>query len=188
MNEIFIVSGLPRSGTSMMMEMLKAGGIQLLVDGLRKANTDNPRGYYEFERVKKLPEGDTTWLSAAVGKAIKVISPLLLYLPDEFHYKVILMRRDIDEVLSSQNAMLKGKDQDSRVGDEKMRQIFNENTASVINFMDQKSNFSYLVCDYNEILKDPLKGVAHIAIFFGLSQRIPEMVRVVDPSLYRHRS
>ncbi|MGB2964815.1 MAG: sulfotransferase domain-containing protein [Anaerolineales bacterium] len=187
MDEIFLVSGLPRSGTSMMMEILQAGGIQLFTDNRRKADDHNPRGYFEFERVKKIPEGETAWLSEAVGKAVKVISPLLHYLPDEYHYKIILMKRDINEILSSQDLMLKSKGQGSQIRDEKMKQIYNENTALVLNYLDQNSNISYLVCDYNETLEDPLHAVEQIANFLDLSQWIPEMVKIVDPDLYRHR-
>ena len=98
---ITIVSGLPRSGTSMMMKMLEAGGIPIVQDGIRTANTDNPKGYYEFERVKQLPKGDTAWLADSHGKAVKIISALLKHLPSDYEYKVLFMRRDLDEVTAS---------------------------------------------------------------------------------------
>jgi hypothetical protein len=105
---ITVVSGLPRSGTSMMMQMLEAGGMQLLTDGVRQADEQNPKGYYELEAVKGLDKGeDTPWLADARGKAVKIISFLLTWLPDTYDYGVIFMERNLDEVVMSQNAMLR---------------------------------------------------------------------------------
>jgi len=104
-NQIIIVSGLPRSGTSMLMKMLEAGGLEILTDEIRKADTDNPKGYYEFERVKKL-ETDNIWLPEAKGKVVKIISMLLQHLPLNYVYKIIFIKRDIHEVLASQKQML----------------------------------------------------------------------------------
>ena len=111
---ITVVSGLPRSGTSMMMKMLAAGGIPPLTDALRAADRDNPKGYYEFERVKQLDKGDTAWLPLAQGKVVKVISFLLQYLPPDQTYQVVFLRRNIDEILASQRKMLihRGEDPD----------------------------------------------------------------------------
>ncbi|MFO7682412.1 MAG: sulfotransferase family protein, partial [Chloroflexota bacterium] len=96
---VYIVSGLPRSGTSLMMKMLEAGGIPPLTDQIREADTDNPKGYYEFERVKQLDKGDTAWVAEAVGKVVKVISALLKHLPPEYEYRVIFVRRNMAEIL-----------------------------------------------------------------------------------------
>ena len=103
---IVVVSGLPRSGTSMMMKMLEVGGIPPVTDNHRMADDDNPKGYYEFERVKKLDKGDTEWLADAPGKVVKVIAALLTYLPPTYNYKVIFMRRLMPEILASQRQML----------------------------------------------------------------------------------
>ena len=104
---ITVVSGLPRSGTSLMMKMLEAGGMPVLTDGIRHADADNPKGYYEFERVKALPKGDTAWVAEAQGKAVKVIAALLEYLPSTYHYKVIFMHRRMGGgILASQRKML----------------------------------------------------------------------------------
>ena len=97
-NTIVVVSGLPRSGTSMMMKMLEAGGIPPLTDKIRTADDDNPKGYYEFERVKKLKDGDSAWLDDAKGKAVKVITALLTYLPDTYNYNIVFMERALPEV------------------------------------------------------------------------------------------
>ena len=172
----------------MMMEILKVGGVQLLTDNRRKADDDNPRGYYEFEKVKKIAVGEFAWLSDAVGKAVKIISPLLPYLPDEYLYKVILMKRDLDEILASQYSMLISNKKEIQVEDDKMRTIFDENTISVTNFMDQNINFSYIICDYNQILADPSTGIEPLVKFLGLSVNISELVKIVDPLLYRHRN
>jgi hypothetical protein len=91
-NTITIVSGLPRSGTSLMMMMLEAGGMPVLTDHIRTADADNPKGYYEFERVKAI-ERDQAWLKEADGKAVKMISALLKYLPQNYAYRIIFMRR-----------------------------------------------------------------------------------------------
>ena len=99
---VTVVSGLPRSGTSMMMKMLDAGGIPPITDNIRSADEDNPKGYYEFERVKKMPGGDTGWMKDAQGKAVKVIAALIEHLPEGYTYKVLFMRRDMDEILASQ--------------------------------------------------------------------------------------
>ncbi len=186
---IIVVSGLPRSGTSMMMEMLKAGGIQSLTDDLREADIDNPRGYFEFERVKKLPEGDNAWLSDAVGKAVKIIAPLLPYLPDNYTYNVIFMKRNMEEILSSQRVMLqkKGQEPQDKV-EEKIKNLYNENLKSVIKFMNDNTNFSYLCCDYNEILGSSLQCIEQIASFLDLRLDIKQMVKVVEPTLYRQRA
>src|ERR1700730_12387191 len=99
---IVVVSGTPRSGTSMAMKMLDAGGMPTLTDGIRAADESNPKGYYEFERVKELDKnGDIAWLSDARGNAVKIISFLLTFLPESFDYQVIFMDRDLDEVLAS---------------------------------------------------------------------------------------
>src|SRR5215813_2579369 len=103
---IIVVSGLPRSGTSMMMKMLAAGGLPVLVDAIRAADDDNPNGYFEFEPVKQLADGQNEWLTEAGGKVVKIISALLEYLPKSYHYKIIFMERELKEILASQQKML----------------------------------------------------------------------------------
>ena len=116
---IIVVSGLPRSGTSMMMRMLEAGGIEIMTDDQRAADVDHPRGYFELERVKELDKGgDKSWLDGARGKAIKIISFLLRELPPDYHCKVIFMRRGIDEIIASQNKMLERRNERNETNDE----------------------------------------------------------------------
>ena len=184
---ITIVSGLPRSGTSMMMKMLEAGGMEILTDKIREADDDNPQGYYEFERVKKLKE-DQAWLEDARGKAVKVISALLKDLPPGYNYKVIFMRRKLEEVLASQKQMLvrRGEPTD-RVSDERLRQLFQKHLQRVAVWLDEQPNFAVIYVDYNEVLDDPVVHVNRINQFLGNTLDVEKMAGVVDKSLYRRR-
>jgi hypothetical protein len=185
---ITIVSGLPRSGTSMMMKMLEAGGISPMTDQLRTADEDNPKGYYEFERVKKMPDGDTAWLADAGGKAVKVISALLEHLPQGYTYKVIFMQRRIDEVLASQKQMLVRSDKPTdKVSDEKLAEMYGKHLAKIQSWLAAQPNFSVLYVDYNTMLSDPEVYAGQIARFLGDQVDNAKMVSVVDPSLYRQR-
>src|SRR5688572_8193898 len=128
---VIIVSGLPRSGTSMMMRMLAEGGLPILTDELRRADDDNPNGYFELEVVRQLKEGNFAWLHDANGKVVKVISALLEYLPKEYQYKIIFMERDWRETLVSQKKMLDHRGQASRLSDEEMEQEFHKHLAAM---------------------------------------------------------
>jgi hypothetical protein len=185
---IVIVSGLPRSGTSMMMKMLDAGGIPPLTDNIRTADDDNPKGYYEFERAKKLKEGDEAWLLEAEGKAVKVISALLPHLPDNYDYKVIFMRRAMPEILASQRKMLinRGEDPD-KVSDEEIAALYQKHMDNVFEFIDEHENVQRLDVDYNSIIKDPLPFVEQVVSFLGQDLDQDAMTAVVDPNLYRQR-
>lgn len=184
---ISIVSGLPRSGTSMMMRMIDAGGIPALIDEIRTADEDNPRGYYEFEPVKKTKD-DPSWLDRAAGKVVKMVHILLLDLPLDRRYRVIFMRRDLDEVIRSQNVMLarsgkKGGDLD----DARVKQIFAAQIAKVETYLRDSDSFDVLTVNYNEVLADPTACVASLNEFLGAALNTQAMMDVVDPSLYRQR-
>jgi len=186
---VIIVSGLPRSGTSMMMRMLEKGGLSLLADGIRRPNDDNPKGYYEFERVKKLPEGDVAWLADAQGKGVKVIAALLAHLPNAHTYKVLFMRRKMDEILASQRCMLERRGEDSdTIDDAEMARLFVAHVAQVHRWMDQQPYLTYLDVDYNEVLADPVLCLAQVDDFLALSLDLKAMAAVVDPTLYRQRA
>ncbi len=186
---VVIVSGLPRSGTSMMMKMLEAGGLEILTDHLRTPNEDNPKGYYEFERVKKLPEGDVAWLPEAQGRVVKIISALLKHLPQTYPYKVLFMRRRMPEILASQQQMLARRGEASdKVSDEEMTRLFEKHLQEVFAWMAQQSNLTYLEIDYNAMLADPRPQVAQIQAFLGLDLDTQAMLAVVDPDLYRQRA
>jgi len=185
---VVVVSGLPRSGTSMMMKVLEAGGLSVLTDQIREADDDNPKGYYEFERVKQLDKGDTAWLDGAEGKVVKVISALLEHLPSEHTYRVIFMQRRIEEVLASQKKMLarRGEPTD-RVSDQEMARLFAKHVQKVELWLRAQPNFSVLYVDYNRMLADPLPYVRQINQFLGGSLDEQKMAAAVDPKLYRNR-
>jgi hypothetical protein len=185
---ITVVSGLPRSGTSMMMKMLEAGGLPPLTDNLRAADDDNPKGYYEFERVKKMPDGDTAWVEDAQGKSIKVISALLEHLPPEYSYRVLFMQRKVEEILASQKQMLirSGKPA-GEVTDETLAEMYGKHLAKVTAWLDEQSNFSVLYQDYGAMLSDPQQYADQVNQFLGNILDADEMAGVVDPELYRQR-
>jgi ABC-type nitrate/sulfonate/bicarbonate transport system substrate-binding protein len=185
---VTVVSGLPRSGTSMMMKMLDAGGIPPLTDEIRTADKDNPKGYYEYERVKKLDEGDTEWVEQAQGKAVKVISALLKYLPQDYTYKVIFMLRNMDEILASQRQMLmrRGEPSDS-VSDEELAELFRKHLAQIQAWIDEQPNAEAIYVSYNEVVEDPLEQARTVNRFLGDRLDVEHMVQVVDEALYRQR-
>jgi LPS sulfotransferase NodH len=185
---VTIVSGLPRSGTSMMMKMLEAGGLPPLTDNLRTADEDNPKGYYEFERVKQLPQGDVAWLPDAQGKVVKVIAALLPHLPSGYEYRVIFMQRAMSEVLASQRQMLirRGEDPD-KIPDDVIAKLFEKHLKQVNDWVSQQPNVQRLDVNYNEMLKNPQPFVEQINAFLENQLDAAKMATVVDPALHRQR-
>ena len=186
---ITVVSGLPRSGTSMMMNMLEVGGIPPMTDNLRTADPDNPKGYYEYERVKQLPDGDSEWLQDAEGKTLKTISALLHYLPTTCRYRIIFMERAVEEVLASQKKMLlrRGEVHDS-VSDEELAAMFRKHLRQTEDWLrEHQEHVSCLKVSYNAILKEPRPIIRQINKFLGGNLDIAAMASVVDPALYRNR-
>ena len=185
---IVVVSGLPRSGTSMAMKMLEAGGMEIVTDGQREADEDNPRGYYEDERVKDLAKAtDKSWLRASRGRAIKVISFLLKDLPPNLNYQVILMRRDLTEVLASQRKMLDRRGEADDTPDERMMELWQDQLWRANYLLKKAPQFEWVEIEYGEALRDPAAAAARIA---GLVEGLDEkaMAEVVDPALYRNRA
>lgn len=184
---VTIVSGLPRSGTSMMMKMLEAGGMRPLTDNIRAADDDNPKGYYEFERVKDL-EKDTVWLEDARGRVVKVISMLLRHLPASYNYKVVFMRRKMEEVLASQRKMLirRGEAPD-KISDEKMGAMFEKHLAKLEDWLAGQPNIEVLYIHYTDALGNPTQCAERINDFLGATLDVEKMASVVDEALYRHR-
>ncbi|MBV7328024.1 sulfotransferase [Chloroflexi bacterium TSY] len=167
---IVVVSGLPRSGTSMMMKTLEAGGLETFIDNIRVADDDNPKGYYELERVKQLDKGDTEWLPEAQGKVVKVISALLKHLPSDHQYKVVFMHRNMDEILASQKKMLINRGEDpNKASDEELTELFKKHKASVANWLHTQPNVDVLDIHYSQFLADPQQDVQRINAFFGWS-------------------
>jgi len=186
--EIVVVSGLPRSGTSMMMKMLEAGGVEGMTDGIREADEDNPEGYFEFEPVKRLKEG-SAWLAEARGKGIKVISRLLRDLPGGYLYKVIFMRREMGEVLASQRAMLVRRGKEVGEGDDlQLGELFAGHLAEVEQWLRTQLNFEVLEIRYQKALDEPLEVARAVEKFLDRELDIERMAQVVDPNLYRQRA
>jgi hypothetical protein len=185
---ITIVSGLPRSGTSMMMKVLEAGGMEIFTDNLRTADEDNPKGYYELEDVKALKDGKSDWMQDAPGKAVKVISSLLEYLPTEYKYKIIFMRREIAEIMASQKQMLIRRGESSDGDDQKMEEMFQEHLKRVRVWLANQPNMDVLHVDYNALMADSDPEIKTVAEFLDLSENLDAMLAVPDKKLYRQKA
>ncbi|WP_165068187.1 sulfotransferase family protein [Paludisphaera rhizosphaerae] len=183
--EIVIVSGLPRSGTSLMMQMLDQGGIEAVTDRQRTPDVDNPRGYYEFEIVKKIKE-DASWLPETRGKVFKMVSQLLYDLPASETYRIVFMRRDFDEMLASQEKMLARLGRPSAPRDE-IKRAFTQHLQRLFAWLEKQPNMHVLFVDHHDLVADPSPQVARINAFFGGRLDEAKMIEAVDPSLYRNR-
>lgn len=179
---IIVVSGLPRSGTSMMMQMLKAGGLDILTDEVRKEDTNNPKGYLEYEKVKKLGS-DNSWLEEADGKVVKVVTQLLQFLPPRFTYKVVYMARNITEVLKSQQVML-GKPDDANIS---MMQAFVKQDEKTRVWLKSQPHIEVYEVNYNDAINQPRLVAESISSFLNRDLDLDAMEAAVDQSLYRNR-
>jgi hypothetical protein len=184
---VTVVSGLPRSGTSMVMQMVHAGGMPAVTDGVRIADPDNPRGYFELERVKSL-RTDRSWLPEARGKVIKVIHMLLPELPVDQDYRVLFVERDLDEVIASQQKML------TRLGrpgaalpSERLRAAFQGQLRQVREWLAQRPQFQVLPVQYAAVVREPRAAAAAINRWLGGGLDETAMAVAVDPHLYRNR-
>jgi hypothetical protein len=172
----------------MAMKMLAAGGVSTVTDGLRGADEDNPKGYFEDERVKDLAQmEDKRWIVKARGKAIKVISFLLKELPANNNYKVIFMRRDIEEILASQQKMLQRRGEEAGTEDDRMATLFEGDLFRARYLMKHGAQFEFVEIHYRQALEDPAGAAARIREFLGLELDLDEMIGVIDPALYRNR-
>jgi sulfotransferase family protein len=186
---IVIVSGLPRSGTSMMMKMLEAGGLSVMTDSIRQADIDNPKGYYEYERVKNLEkETDKSYVREARGKVLKVISFLLKDLPDDNFYRVVFMRRHLDEVIASQNKMLDRRGEDAIEDRETMAEAYRNHLAAVKILVRKRPNLEMLEFRYDEAVKNPKEAARMVNAFLGGALDERAMATVIDGELYRNRA
>jgi hypothetical protein len=186
---VIVVSGLPRSGTSMLMRMLDAGGVPLLVDGIRTADEDNPAGYFELEQVKEIEGGgDLSWVASARGKAVKVISMLLEHLPARFNYRVIFLDREISEVLASQRKMLARRGESSTTNDERMAELYTVHLRKVRRLLAADPRFTALEVAYTDVITNPRGQAGRIAAFLGRALDVDRMAAAVDPALYRNRA
>jgi hypothetical protein len=185
---ILVVSGLPRSGTSMMMNMLIAGGVQVVSDEIRNADEDNPNGYFEYEPVKQLSEGKFEWLAGAGHKVVKVISALLEYLPANHHYKILFMERDLKEILASQQKMLTRRKEALKVSDAEMENQFRKHLADIKYWLARQPNMEILYVDYSQLVANPDEACPRIAEFIGFPVDQEKMRSVPNESLYRNRA
>ncbi len=184
---ITVVSGLPRSGTSMMMKMLEAGGLTPLTDNRRVADEDNPKGYYEDERIKRLAK-DASWLGEARGKVVKVVSPLLKHLRSEFRYRVVFVRRDMAEVLASQRQMLVRRNQPTdAVSDDQMTAAYGKHLAGIEAWLGEQPNIDVLYVTYKDVVAAPAEHAERINQFLGRRLDTASMVAAVDRTLYRQQ-
>lgn len=183
---ITVVSGLPRSGTSMLMQMLAAAGYPCLTDGVRKADADNPCGYFEYEKVKQLRR-DCSWLPEAKGKAVKIIAQLVPFLPSQFNYRVIFMERAISEVLASQRKMLQRQGKSGgNLSDAQLAKIFECQSREVKRLLGQR-NIPMLGVAYLNALQRPVEIAEKIREFFDENLDVQAMATAINPNLYRRR-
>lgn len=185
---IHVVSGLPRSGTSLMMQMIAAGGIDPVTDAVRAPDDDNPRGYYEFERAKQI-KSDKAWLPDAVGRVVKLVHILLPELPGEFAYRVVFMRRDLDEVARSQALMLQRLGRTgAQLSPEALKKTYQQQLDRVLGWLAQQPNFQTLEVWYQDVVRDPEDAARTVNAFLGGHLDTARMREAVDPSLYRNRA
>jgi hypothetical protein len=185
---VIVVSGLPRSGTSMTMQMLEAGGVEILTDGVREADESNPVGYYELEKVKELDKGgDKSWLTEAKGKAVKIISYLLPHLPETLNYKILFMHRDLDEIIASQNKMLELRGEPQETSDERTRELFEDHLWRARRLLAHRSCFDVLEVSHRDVINQPREQAGRLDRFLGGGLVVESMTAVVDERLYRNR-
>lgn len=182
-----IVTGLPRSGTSMMMRMLDKGGLPVIIDEVREADDDNPKGYYEFEPVKHT-NADSSWVEQSQGKSVKMVYRLLYDMPRDHDYRVLFMRREMNEVLASQKVMLERHGAaDGSVTDEQMSQLFRSQLADFEKWLAEQPNIKVLEVSYNRMLSEPAAEIKRVNTFLDGGLDLEAMQAVVDPQLYRNR-
>ncbi|HLO29928.1 MAG TPA: sulfotransferase domain-containing protein [Anaerolineales bacterium] len=184
---IIVVSGLPRSGTSMMMRMLAEGGLPIITDGLRRADPDNPNGYLEFETVRQMSAGNIDWLTHARGKGVKVISALLEYLPSDYSYKTIFMEREVKEILASQRKMLDHRNEKAKVNDAEMETQIRKHLSVMKPWLVRQPNMEVLYVNYNALIAEPGPFCEQIAEFLDIPLNQARMLAVPNRRLYRNR-
>ena len=185
--EIIVVSGLPRSGTSMMMQMLAAAGLEIYTDNQRKPDENNPKGYFEADAVKGLVT-DNAWIKDCRGKVIKVVAPVVPYLPQQERYRVLFMQRDIKEIVSSQNRMLgRLEKQGGDIEDQRLQEVFLQQALVAAQMVVSHGN-PLLSVGYASAIEDPEKAARLIAEFLDMELDISAMVATVDSTLHREKA
>lgn len=184
---ITIVSGLPRSGTSLMMRLLEKGGIPPLEDHIRTADDDNPLGYYEFEKVKSL-KSDASFLDEAEGRAVKMVAKLLCDLPPDRACAVVFMERDLRETIASQNKMLARQGKTNPIDDARLIEIYSKHLAEISTWLSKRANISVIRISYNALLSEPTAEIDRLIAFLGRPLDRNAMLGAIDPKLYRNRA
>lgn len=183
MSIVTIVTGLPRSGTSLMMQILEKSSLEILSDGIRQKDINNPEGYYELEAVKGIVK-DNSFLKTAQGKVVKIVAPLPMFLDKSLSYRVIFMRREIDEILRSQEIMLNKDQQAER---EKFAAIYATHIQKTYQFFEL-NKIPFLVVNYRELIQSPESELEKIIEFLGIEPHIEILASAINPALYRNRS
>jgi len=183
-----VVSGLPRSGTSLMMQLLERAGVPLLSDDARPPDVSNPRGYFEFAPVKGTLR-DASWVSLAEGRAVKVIHALLQGLPTDRRYRVLLMRRPIEEIVQSQDMMLaRLEEPPAAVAHARLAQLLEGQLEQAQRLLEERACFEWLEVDYRELVRTPEILIPKIGAFLGIDLPLDSLLECIDPGLYRNRS
>lgn len=184
---ITVVSGLPRTGASMMMQMLDAGGMAILSDDERMSDEDNPKGYFELQDAARLHQ-ERDWVNGAVGSAVKIVAQLLSHLPKEYEYRIIFMQRDLSEVLGSQTVMLNRlQKKAAAISDDRLRKVFSLQLKQTHEWLEQQNSIQTMFVNYNDVVKNPDKTAEQVSDFLGGNLLISAMSEIVDPTLYRQR-
>jgi hypothetical protein len=186
---IIVVSGLPRSGTSLMMQILEKAGLPPLTDQLRTADIDNQQGYYEYEPVKFMKDGDLHWMGLAQGKVIKIISHLLAYLPPKYRYKIVFMQRNLAEVVASQNRMLENKGEAAKSADDgELEQIFAAHIKQIKDWISDQPNIEAVFVEYNLLVQNPAITLKPVETFLTIALTKPQILAIVDTKYYRQKA
>ena len=186
---VIIVSGLPRSGTSMMMRILAEASVPIVTDERRTADMDNPNGYFELETVKQMSAGNVSWLVDAGGRAVKVISSLLEYLPAQYSYKIIFMEREIHEILASQRKMLERRNETSDVDDVRIAEQFRRHLSLIRPWLARQPNMEVLYISYNSLMSNPEPYCRQVIEFLACEPiHLGRMLTVPSGVLYRNRA
>lgn len=179
---LVVVSGLPRSGTSLMMGALAAGGLPLVSDGARAADSHNPKGYFEDRRVLTLAD-DARWLGNHLGQGVKILSHLLRAIPSSLPVKVIFMRRPLPQVLASQSAMLG----EAGAEDSALTALMARDLAQTLEWLGEQPRMATLQISYPQVLRCAREEFQRVIDFLEMPLDVEAMVATVDPSLHRQK-
>lgn len=182
---ITVVSGLPRSGTSLLMQMLDKAGMQMFVDNVRQADDSNPKGYFEHEAVKSLAR-NKAWVNQAVGKVVKVVSHLLFHLPDNYHYKIIFVDRDLSQILKSQQKMLikKGKNKKESYSIT-LEMSYKKNLEKVDKWAKTHYNVEILHVNFSNLINNGIVEAKKIIEFLNINAKPEDIAKAIDKKLHR---